>query len=108
MVPGRIILSEVKARGLEMEEVGVRKLGIQDKLFEIRDGRGVDKQMGWQDSDILVIEGAIVVVRVARQVIGLIGGAGLVDKFKVELSHFREIASDPVADLLWVAIIFQV
>jgi hypothetical protein len=72
-----------------MEEIRVHKLGIQNKLFQVRDSGCVDEQMRWQDGDILVIEGAIVIIRVAGEVVGFVGRARLVDKFKIKFSHFR-------------------
>jgi hypothetical protein len=47
----------------------------------------MDEQVGWQDSDILIIKGTIIIVGVAGEMVSLISGAGLVDEFKVELGH---------------------
>jgi hypothetical protein len=61
-----------------------------------------------KDCDILVIQRAIIIVRSMGEVVCLICGAGFVDKFKIEFSHFWEIARNMVADLLGVAVILQV
>jgi hypothetical protein len=108
MVPGRIRFSEVKTGCPEVEKIGVCKLCVKDKLFQVRDSGCVDKQVRWEDSDILVVEGAIIIVWVAGEVVSLIGGAGLVDEFKVKFSHLWEIACNTVTDFLWVPVILQV
>jgi hypothetical protein len=72
-----------------VEEIGVRKLGVKNKLFQVRDGGCVDEQMRRQDGYILVIKGAIIIVRAAGEVVSFVGCARLVDKFEIEFSHFQ-------------------
>jgi hypothetical protein len=59
-------------------------------------------------SDILIIKGTIVIVRAAGEMVSLIGGAGLVHKFKVEFGHFGEIVGNMATDFVGVTIVFQV
>jgi hypothetical protein len=108
VVLGRIGFSEVKAGGSQVEEFRVRKLSIEDKLFQVRDSGGMDKQMRGQDSDILVVERAVIVVRAVWEVVRLVSGPRLIDKFKIEFCHFREVVGNTAANFLGMAIIFQV
>jgi hypothetical protein len=55
MIPSRVRLGEVKMGGPLLEQAQVRKLGIKNKLFEVQDGRGMDEEVGWEDSNILVV-----------------------------------------------------
>jgi hypothetical protein len=45
MVPGGIGFSQVKVGGPQVEKLRVRKLGIEDELFKVRDGGCMDKQV---------------------------------------------------------------
>jgi hypothetical protein len=68
----------------------------------------MDEQLGQENRDILIIQGAIIVIWSAGEVVSLIGGARLIDKFEVEFGHCREIASNTAANFLGVAVILQV
>jgi hypothetical protein len=72
--------------GPQVEEIGIRKLGIQNEVFQVGDSRCVDEQMRWQDGDILIIKGPVIIIRAAGQVVSFIGGTRLIDEFEVELS----------------------
>jgi hypothetical protein len=108
MVPGGVGLGEVKARGPLLEENGMCELGVKDQLFQVRDNGCMDEQMRQQDSDVLIIEGPIVIIGMAGEVIGLIGRARFIDEFEVKFSHLGQIVRDTVADFLGVVIILQV
>jgi hypothetical protein len=108
VVPGRIGFSQVKAGSPQVEEFRVCKLGIEDKLFQVRNSGRMDKQMRGQNSDILVVEGAVVVVRAAREMIRLISGPRFIDKLKIEFHHFQEVAGNTAANFLGMAVILQV
>jgi hypothetical protein len=45
--------------------------------------------MGRQDGYILVIEGTIVIIRSAGEVVGFVGSAQLVDEFEIKFRHFQ-------------------
>jgi hypothetical protein len=107
-VPCRIRFSEVKVGGPWVEEIRMRKLGIENKLFQVRDSGCVNEQMRQQNGDILIIKGAIVVIRAAGEVVSFISGARLIDKLEVEFSHFRKVTRDVAANFLGVAVVFQV
>jgi hypothetical protein len=77
-------------------------------MFQVSNSGGVDKQMRRQDGDILVVEGTVIIVRVAGEVISPIGGTGFVDKFEVKVGHLWEVSGDVVTNLLGVSIILQV
>jgi hypothetical protein len=64
--------------------------------------------VGWQDSDVLIIKGAIIVVGAVREVVSFIGSTGLIDKFKVEFGHLQEIMCNMVTDFLGVLVVLQV
>jgi hypothetical protein len=71
-----------------MEEIGIRKLGVKNELFQVGNSGGVDEQMRGEDGYILVVKGAIVIIRAVGEVVGFVGRARLVDEFKIEFSHF--------------------
>jgi hypothetical protein len=108
VVPSRVRFCEVESGCPKVEESGISELGIKDKLFEVGNSGGVDKQMQWQDSDILIIKGAVIIIRVPREVVGFIGGTWLVDKFEVEFSQLWKVVGNVATDFLGVAVIFQV
>jgi hypothetical protein len=91
-----------------VEKDGFGELGIKDQLFNVRDGASMDKQVWGEDSDDLVIEGAIIVIRAAGEVVSFVHDTRLVHKFEVEFSHLWEVASDMAADLLGVVVVFQI
>jgi hypothetical protein len=108
MVPSGIRFCEIKMGCPLVEEVGVHELGIKNKLLKVGDGRHVDKQVGRKDGNILIIKGAIVIVGVAGEVVGFIGGTRFVDEFKVKFRQLQEIVGNMLADFLGVPVIFQV
>jgi hypothetical protein len=108
MVPGGIGSRQIEAGGPQVKKFRVRQLGVEDQLFQVRDGGRVDKQVRGQNCDILVVKGAIIIVGAAREVIRLVGGPRLIDKLKVKFRHFREIACDTAANFLGMAVVFQV
>jgi hypothetical protein len=75
--------------GPQLEKIRVSELGIEDEVLQVGDSGSMDKQVGWQNSDILIVEGPVIVVRAAREVVSFIGSTRLVHKFKVKFSHFR-------------------
>jgi hypothetical protein len=91
--------------GPRAEEIGMRLLGVEDELFEIRDGSGMNEQVRGQDGDILIIQGAIIIIRVAWEVVRFIWGARLIDKLEIEFRHSREIAHNATANFLGMAVV---
>jgi hypothetical protein len=108
MVPSGIGFHKIEVGGPKVEEIRARKLSIQNKLFQVRDSGCVDEQMRGQDGYILIIEGAVVIIRAVREVVSFVGHARLVDKLKVELSHLGQIVGDAAANFLQVSVVFEV
>jgi hypothetical protein len=98
----------MEAGGPCVEKVGVRQLGVENELFKVRDSGGMDEQVWGQNSNILVVKGAVIIVRAAREVVCLIGGSRLIDKLKIEFRHFQEVVCNAAADFLRVAVVLQV
>jgi hypothetical protein len=108
MVPGGVGFGEIKTGGPKVEKVGAGKLRIENQSFQIGNGGRMNEEMGWQDGDVLVIEGTIIIIGSAGEVVGFIGSAWFVDKFKVEFRHLREIVCYTAANFLWVSVVLQV
>jgi hypothetical protein len=89
VVPSGVGFSEIKMGSPKVEEVRAGKLCIENQSFQVGNGGHVNEEMGRQDGDILVIEGTIIIIGSAGEVVGFIGSAWFVDEFKVELCHFR-------------------
>ena len=71
-------------------------------------GGGVDEKCLWEYSDVVIVIGTLIEVRLSGEGICFVSSSQLVDKLEVIICQFRKVAGYASVDALWVAIILEI